>query len=254
MTIKDRIYGKFQINSPVIIALFESPSLQRLKHIAQYGIPDEYYHLKGYSRFEHSVGVMLLLKHLGASEKEQIASLLHDVSHTAFSHVIDWVIDQGHKETFQDDNHQRYFRRSEIPEILKKYKISFEDVLDYHKYGLLERDISQLCADRIDYAIREFPKKIADICFENFTIWKNKIVMKDKESAYLFGHYYLKRQKNHWAGFEAASRYHIFSQALKTALSKKVITFDDFWKYDEYIVKKLEASSDPRITKYSNYS
>jgi HD superfamily phosphohydrolase len=34
---------------------------------------------------------MLLVRRLGASLEEQIAALLHDVSHTAFSHVIDSV-------------------------------------------------------------------------------------------------------------------------------------------------------------------
>jgi len=50
------------------------------------------------TRFDHSVGVMLLIRKLGAGSspasallKEQVAALLHDVSHTAFSHVIDYV-------------------------------------------------------------------------------------------------------------------------------------------------------------------
>ncbi len=109
MIIKDRVYGIFKVTSPVILELIKSPSLLRLKKIAQYGVPDKYYHLRGYSRYEHSLGVMLLLKKLGASEKEQIAGLLHDISHTAFSHLVDWVLDQGDKEIFQDDNHKNIF-------------------------------------------------------------------------------------------------------------------------------------------------
>ena len=40
---------------------------------------------------------MLLIKKLGGSVEEQIAGLLHDVSHTAFSHVIDYVFDNKMK-------------------------------------------------------------------------------------------------------------------------------------------------------------
>lgn len=36
---------------------------------------------------------MLLNRQLDASMEEQIVALLHDVSHTAFSHVIDYVFD-----------------------------------------------------------------------------------------------------------------------------------------------------------------
>ncbi len=137
--------------------------------------------------------------------------------------------------------------KTEIPKILEKYHVKVKDVLDYHRFGLLERDIPALCADRIDYAIREFPKKIAQICYKNFNVFNNKIVFDNQQVAYLFGHYYLKRQRNHWAGFEAATRYHIFSIALKEALQKKIIKFNDFWQDDNYILSKLEHSNNLKI-------
>ena len=245
--LNDRVYGKFKITSPVILELLKSPSLQRLKKIAKMGVPDKYYHLKGYSRYEHSVGVMLLLNKLGAREEEQISGLLHDISHTAFSHLIDWVLEQGHRETFQDDNHERYFYKTEIPKILKKYRYEPQEILDYHRYSLLEQPIPHLCADRIDYSIREFPKKIAQFCFNNFRVFNRRIAFENKKAAYLFGHHYLKRQLNHWAGFEAAARYGLFADVLKQALKNKIINFNDFWNVDETIIKKLEDSNDPKI-------
>ena len=44
-----------------------------------------------------------LLKKFGASTEEQIAGLIHDVSHSAFSHCIDYVLDEGSEKTH---NHQ----------------------------------------------------------------------------------------------------------------------------------------------------
>src|SRR3990167_3900982 len=102
MLIKDRVYGNFQINEPVILELLKSKLVLRLKGISQFGVPDKYHYIKGFSRYEHSVGVMILLRILGASLEEQVAGLLHDVSHTAFSHIVDWVIGQGKTENFQD--------------------------------------------------------------------------------------------------------------------------------------------------------
>lgn len=56
-------------------------------------------------RYDHSVGVMLLIRMLGGTLEEQIAGLLHDVSHTAFSHVADYVF-----ENRDEDYHEIIFR------------------------------------------------------------------------------------------------------------------------------------------------
>jgi len=84
MIVNDKLYAKVEITSPVLLELIKSKSMQRLKKIAQHGIPNKYYHYAGGNRFDHCVGVMLLLKRLGTTEEEQVAGLLHDVSHTAF--------------------------------------------------------------------------------------------------------------------------------------------------------------------------
>jgi HD superfamily phosphohydrolase len=46
MIIQDRTYGATEIESEVILELIRSKSFQRLKGIAQFGIPDEFYHHK----------------------------------------------------------------------------------------------------------------------------------------------------------------------------------------------------------------
>ena len=58
MNIHDRIYGEFKITEPVLTELIESPAIQRLKGIHQFGMPQRYYPYPGFSRYEHSVGVM----------------------------------------------------------------------------------------------------------------------------------------------------------------------------------------------------
>ena len=249
MIINDRVYGKSSITAPVLISLIKSKPLQRLKGIAQYGVPDEYYIYKNYSRFEHSVGVMVLLKKLGATEEEQIAGLLHDVSHTAFSHIVDWVVGSGRTESFQDDKHKDFLNASEVSKILKKYGYSPKKISDYKHFGLLERPLPELCADRIDYSLREFPKDVARSYFLSLIERDGRIVVKDKKSAKIFAMNFLKRQKEHWEGFEAVSRYRIFADVLKISLDKKIITMEDFWREDKFVLKKLENSKDKDIVK-----
>lgn len=247
--IKDKIYGKFIISNPVILELLKSQPIKRLKKISQMGPPDKYYHLKNYSRFEHSIGVMLLLKHLGATKEEQIAGLLHDISHTAFSHVVDWVIGNNKKEEFQDSRHFDFIMKSEIKQILKKYAFEPLKIADYKKFKLLERDIPNLCADRIDYSLREFPLDIAKKCFSGLIVYRNKIIFNNKELSKLFALNFLKRQKEHWGGFEAVARYFLFAKVLRFALDRKVIEFSDFMKDEEFILKNIEKIADKKIIK-----
>lgn len=91
MRYDDAIYGRNEITEPVLLDLMKSDAMQRLKGISQHGVTALLGITPPFSRFDHSVGVMLLVRRLGASLEEQVAALLHDVSHTAFSHVIDFV-------------------------------------------------------------------------------------------------------------------------------------------------------------------
>ena len=248
---KDRLYGKNEIKSPAIIILINSAPVQRLKLINQFGIPDEFYHLKNYSRYVHSIGVLLLLKKLGASEEEQIAGLLHDVSHTAFSHVYDWIMDdytqQGNKEDKQDKGHKDFIRNSEIPHILRRYGYSVDRITDYHHFGLLERDSPDLCADRIDYSLREFSAETAGKILDGLTVFDGQIVCRDYQTAALYGRAFLNLQQEHWGGYEAVVRYHLFAKTLRTALKEGIITRRDFSRNDEHIVSKLKASGNKRV-------
>ena len=65
------------------------------------------------SRFEHSLGVCHLIKILNGSQKEQIAGLLHDIPHTAFSHVIDYVL-ENKGENFHEKHKLRFLLNREL--------------------------------------------------------------------------------------------------------------------------------------------
>ncbi|MCL5016383.1 MAG: HD domain-containing protein [Patescibacteria group bacterium] len=247
LVINDRVYGREPIYSPVITALIKSAPLKRLEKISQFGVPDEFYHLKNITRLEHSLGVMILLKRLGASEEEQIAGLIHDVSHTAFSHVIDWVIGDGGEEDHQDNAHANFVAKSEIPKILKKFGYDADKIGDLRNYRLLDREKPHLCADRIDYALREFGEKTVRDTLKHLKVVEGRIVFDDVRAANQFASAYLKKQMEHWGGYEAASRYRMLGNILKFALDNKIIKFSDFWRDDEYVIKKLKSSKNKKI-------
>lgn len=253
MKLKDPVYGSFKIKEPVLIELINSPSLQRLKRIEQFGLPKKLYLFPGFTRFEHSIGVMLLLRKLNASLEEQIAGLLHDVSHTAFSHLVDWVWGNPEKEDFQDKILKKFILSSEIPNILSKYKLNLKKIINIKKFKLLERKSPELCADRVDYGLREFyhwlDKSIVKETVKDLTVQDNRIVFKNKLCAKLFAINFLKLQSLHWGGKDTITRYFLFSRILRIAIKKKILKRKDFYIDDLHILNILKDSNNKDIDK-----
>ena len=155
ITIPDRLWGEIAITEPVLQELVGSEPVQRLHGIHQAGA--SYYLLpeqRSNTRFEHSIGVMHFLSALGASLEEQVAGLLHDVPHTAFSHTVD-IVFPNDEHNFHERFQHEIVMRSAIPQILSRHGVSLHAALEPDEFPLLERALPDLCADRIDYALRE---------------------------------------------------------------------------------------------------
>lgn len=256
MKILDCVYGETEINEKIIIELVNTKEMQRLKGISQFGIPNKYYHKNGFSRYDHSIGTFLLLRRLRASLKEQIAGLLHDVSHTAFSHVIDWVVGDPSKEDYQDNRHLKFIKISSIARILEKNNFKVEEIADLHGFHLLDFPAPDLCADRIDYTLREIAlesnDKIKDI-LDSLKIFNEQIFFEDEKPAFLFSNEYAKLNREHWAGSEAKTRYHILANILKKALSEELLSLKDIEeKEDIEILNLLEEFGSEEIKRDLN--
>ena len=155
--IKDEIYGTHTVTEPVLVELLQcSRALWRLATVHQAGISGFLGLAPGrVTRFEHSVGVFLLVRLVGASLEEQLAALLHDISHTAFSHVVDYAIFPPGESSFHEVHKQAYVRATEIPIILDKHGFGDLRPLQEHLYPLVHRPSPRLCADRVDYGLRD---------------------------------------------------------------------------------------------------
>ncbi len=151
------IYGDFEVTEPVLIDLFNSPVMERIKYVRQYGVLDYVIkQKKEYTRYEHCVGVWALLRMHGATLEEQIAGLLHDASHTVFSHVADMLFsNQSQDSSYQDDIHAWYLKKNNTDALLSQHNIPFAAIL--HKSGthrMLEQDLPNICADRLEYNLQ----------------------------------------------------------------------------------------------------
>lgn len=255
MIINEPIYGKFVVKEPVLLELIKSQPLQRLKKINQHGASQYLFDWKKKtSRFDHSVGVMLLLRKFGASLEEQIAGLLHDISHTAFSHVIDFVYPSD-----SHDFHEKYVERlilnSKIPEIFKQYHISLKQVLHEENFPLLEKKLPDLCADRIDYFLRHMHdsgEKLDKVKqhVDNLKVHQNEFILKDKKAALAFATDYLCQNKKYWAYPREVTMYKVLAEAIKVSLQKKVINEADLFTTDKKLIEKIRTSKSKKIQKY----
>jgi len=246
MVYKDNIFGKVVISDRLASKIIKHPEFQRLKKIACQGIPERYYFTRVFNRFEHSIGVYLILKKINADYKEQIAGLLHDISHKAFSHVYDWVIKDytksGNMEDAQDILHATYLNKSTIKKLIIDHGIEPYDLFDLNKHKLLDSEIPNLCADRIEYSIRSLPPEFATTVLESLIVKENRIVLKDIKVAKEYAYKFLALQNDEWGSNEAAVRYYHFSEILKLALKHKVLSLSDFDLDDMSLIKTIIAS------------
>ena len=261
------IYGSVTIEEPVLIELINSDAMQRLHSIHQYGIS---HYVKGellyksgiqeeYTRFEHSIGVLAILRRHGLSLNEQIAGLLHDVSHTAFSHLGDFLFKRQNKDqAFQDNILIWFIEEYGIAEILNSYNISIEEILPNGNLPLsVKQNNNNLCADNLEYTLKGsllagiLTQK--DICIIlndlNFAHEKQIWYFKDPIIAQKFANASLTLTRLNSGAIWNIITYKYAAKMLRRALKLNLISYEDliFNLGDDIIWKKLCQSKDEEI-------
>ncbi|EJR37384.1 HD domain-containing protein [Bacillus mycoides] len=252
MIILDVIYGEFKVDK-VLEELILSKPVQRLKGVHQAGASYLMNEKWNVTRFDHSVGAMLLIKKLGGSVEEQIAGLLHDVSHTAFSHVIDYVFD-NENESYHEEIFSSVVKNSEIPAILSKHGYNYEDILlDDSKWTLLEKSAPELCADRVDYTLRDMftygyiSLEEVHSFLEDLIEIDGKMVLQNIEIAEWFTKTYYKEVIDFFMKPMNIYGNDMLAKTLKLALHKKIIHPDDFLLEDHELITKLRLCKDQEV-------
>lgn len=250
--IVDYIYGEFELED-VLIELINCDAVQRLKYIHQVGATYLIKEELNVNRLEHSIGVMLLIRMLGGSLKEQIAGLLHDISHTAFSHVIDFVFNNS-----DEDYHELIFDEvvinSKIPYILNKYGYDFKEILENEeKWTILEKKAPKLCADRVDYTLRDMykygftNKNEINEFLKNIQVVNGEIVTNDIESARWFLELYYTEVIDFFMNPINGYSYDKLSKAIKIAIDENELNLKDILKTDNEVIDILNRSENNKI-------
>jgi len=159
IVIRDALHGNIKL-SDMEKELVDTREMQRLRRIKQLAMAYLVYPGANHTRFEHSLGTLHLTDDICSSlgiegeerEKLRIASLLHDVGHTAFSHEGEEVT----KKYFgsHEEIGKKKIEKGEIADILGD-SYSPKEIMDI-LYSEMGRMItSDIGSDRMDYLLRD---------------------------------------------------------------------------------------------------
>jgi hypothetical protein len=253
MLYHDRVFGDFTIIEPLILDLINSPSMQRLKGVDQSGYFEPFYPGSAHSRFEHSVGVYFILNKFNAPLPEQAAGLIHDVSHSAFSHCLDYLENKkenGKNQSHQDSIHDNFVEKSELPTIFARHGLDIEYILNDANFPLKERPLPNLCADRIDYSLRggvhfgAMSEKEA-IDFLNHLIAKdNYWLFVNQDWAKKYAELFSKINNTFYSGIESAHMLQSVADFLAHALTNDYINHSDLYTTDTEVLNKIKPHLD----------
>lgn len=170
-----------------LVKYLESPCLVRLKKISylcgmEYASKDIYDIKVFVSRFDHSLTVALLTWRLTKNKKATIAALVHDISTSCFSHVVDFMNGDYEKQESTEEftefilTNDKYFMSC-----LESDNIDLDDIVNFKKYTIVDNDRPKLCADRLDGIIstgiswtNNISKEDIDLIVDDMCICKNE--------------------------------------------------------------------------------
>jgi HD superfamily phosphohydrolase len=254
MKLRDPVYGVECIDDPALVAVLGSAPMQRLRGVLQHGITALIGVTAPVTRYDHSVGAMILIRRLGGSREAQLAALLHDISHTAFSHVIDYVFDDHEGQSYHEEMKPSYVADTNLPALLAAHGFDWRVIIQEERYPMLEQPAPALCADRLDYSLRDGldlgllrPADVAEVLAHLTVAQDGSIVMTDRRIARLLADAYLAADEASWANFREVGLYELTARAIRRALGLGVLVNADIWGTDQAAWRKLQASSDSEL-------
>lgn len=155
-TIRDSLTGEL-VDVTDVINLIDTPQFQRLARIKQLSCSDQVFRGANHTRFEHCIGVFKRTRgyrrQFGLDCELDVAGLLHDVMHPAFSHVGETAM----RFYDPDYDHDRDLRHLDSLEgqISKSFDFSKVKAI-FERRNPIHRIIwDRLGADKQDYITRD---------------------------------------------------------------------------------------------------
>ena len=235
----------------------ETDALRRLRDVGmncgcEYTDFPRFRDLALYSRFDHSLGVALIVWQYTHDKRQAMAGLLHDVATPVFAHVVDFLKgDYLAQETTEAGTEATICASRELLAVLKKYGLTVDEVKDYHIYPVADNDSPRLSADRLEYSIGNAinygfaDHRTAEALYSDITVGENEygeteLIFAHLEQASAFAALALKCGKVYVCDEDRYAMQRL-AEVLADALKAGVITPDDLATTEPQIIAKLTA-------------
>lgn len=240
-------------------ALADTPPMARLRQVGmncgcEYTAFPRFAGWLPYSRFDHSVGVGLIVWHFTGDLRQSAAGLLHDAAAPAFAHVVDFLHgDHLRQESTEARTAEVIAASPELRAALGGYGLAPEEVADCSRFPVADNDAPRLCADRLEYTLgdlRCYGFAGADTVrsfYEDLTVWVNEdgvpeLAFRTRETARAFTEAALAVSRVYVAD-EDRFAMDALAGLLRDALDRGVLTAEDLDTTEPRVIGKL--TSDP---------
>ena len=239
-----------------IRAAMESPEMRRLQCVGM-NCGCEYTSFplfralrEPYSRYDHSVGVALLIRRFTGDARQVLAGLFHDIATPCFAHVVDFMLgDSMKQEATEGGTRDTIARSGRIQALLAGLGLSTDDVADYHRYPIADNDSPRLSADRLEYTLgnlvnyRFVSKERAAWMLDALAVLRDEQGREElgfvrKEEALAFAHGALETGRIYVSEPDRFSM-QALAMLLAQARDAGVIAMADLWRDEPFVIEKL---------------
>lgn len=236
----------------------QSRALQRLTDISQSCWTGYNQFLKydiSVSRLDHSVWVALIIWHFTHDIKQTLAWLFHDVSHTVFSHVGDFLLwDAENQESAEMYITKILQNDVVIMQELENLWIKLEEVDDYTKYTIADNPGPKLSADRLEYslwtpyAVGTRTLEEINTIFINLTVhknetWEDEIGFIDQQIAIDFALLSVENDESIYSSYESTVWQSFLAFILDNMIKENLLRMDELYTLQEKdVIERLKAS------------
>lgn len=258
---------------PTFIQEFSSlPLMQRLKNIGmncglEYTQFELFKNCQSYTRYDHSIGVALIIWHFTHDQAQTIAGLLHDVATPVFAHTIDFLNgDYLNQESTENGTKEIIENSLELKQLLKKHQIAIDSIVNYHQYPIADNDSPQLSADRLEYSLSNMLNydyctiKDINLFYNDLIVSKNEyglieLVFQSEKIASLFTIYVMKNSRVYISDADRFSM-QALANLIQIALDNNIISKKNLYLDEPYIIKQFLSNAYTsqlwqRFTQYS---